>query len=316
MSHANDAHQSGSRRFDVTVVGDSCVDILMYGLPEELPFERELLASDMALRIGGSGAITSHNLAALGTRTGLITALANDEFGNLCRAELHSAGVDLSRCLNRPEARTGVTVHLQHTELRHMFTYAGTIFELGFDDLDLDYLANSRHLHMPSYYLQRALTPHIPELFRRLKSSGLTISLDPNDDPANTWDRCILEALPFVDILLPNERETCLIAGEHDIDMAIACLRKLVPLLIVKRGSRGASAYTRNEEFHAPAKEVLVVDAVGAGDSFNAGYLHEWLLSRDIQKALGFGNACGSASTTMSGGTSAFRGRTSPPQIS
>src|SRR6185503_9906463 len=200
-------------------------------------------------------------------------------------------------------------------ELRHMFTYAGTIFELSFDDLDIDYLASTRHLHMPSYYLQRALTPRIPELFGKLKAAGLTISLDPNDDPANTWDRCILDALPFVDVLIPNEREACLIAAEPRLDDAIAALRKMVPLLIVKRGSKGASAYTRNDDCHVPVEPVRIVDAVGAGDSFNAGFLHAWLHGRNIRDALAFGNVCGSASTTMSGGTSAFREPASLQQI-
>lgn len=299
------------RRFDVTVAGDNCVDILMYGLPEELPCERELLATDMSIRIGGSGAITAHNLAALGSNVGFITALADDEFGKLCHSELHSAGVDLSHRAQRPELRTGVTVHLQHTELRHMFTYAGSIFELRFDDLDIDYLADSRHFHMPSYYLQRAITARIPELFAKLKSAGLTISLDPNDDPANTWDRCILDSLQFVDILIPNEREACLIAAKPDLDCAIETLRKLVPLLVIKRGAKGASAYTPDAELHAPAQPTQIVDAVGAGDSFNAGFLHAWIRGWSVQQALAFGNLAGALSTSMSGGTTAFRDRTS-----
>jgi sugar/nucleoside kinase (ribokinase family) len=303
------------RRFDVTVVGDNCIDLLMYGLAEDLPCERELLASDMAIRIGGSGAITAHNLAALGSKVGFITALAGDQFGGICRAELSAVGVDLSCCAEPAEARTGVTVHLQHTELRHMFTYAGSIFDLCFDDLDLDYLCSSRHLHMPSYYLQRAITSRIPELFASLKAAGLTISLDPNDDPADTWDRCILDALPFVDVLIPNEREACLIAAQPDLHRAIATLREIVPLLVIKRGSKGASAYTRNEEWHATAERVQIVDAVGAGDSFNAGFLHAWLRGSEIKSAVAFGNLCGAASTAMSGGTSAFRNRASMDAI-
>ena len=300
-----------SSRFDVTIAGDSCIDLLMYGIPEQLPCERELLASDMAIRIGGSGAITAHNLAALGNKTGFITASANDEFGGLCRADLHSAGVDLSRVVHRQEARTGVTVHLQHAELRHMFTYAGSIFDLNFDDLDLHYLADSRHFHMPSYYLQRALTSRIPELFEKLKSKNLTISLDPNDDPSHTWDCCILDSLPFVDVLMPNEREACLIAHESDLDRAITVLRKLVPLLVIKRGAMGASAYTPDTETHAPAQPTQIIDAVGAGDSFNAGFLHAWIRDAGIRQALTFGNLAGALSTSKSGGTTAFRDRAS-----
>jgi sugar/nucleoside kinase (ribokinase family) len=294
-----------NRRFDVTLAGDANLDILFYGLPEELPLERELLSSGMAIRIGGSAAITAHNLAALGNSVGLITAAANDDFGALCRAELVRAGVDLSRAVPVAGDQTGVTVHLQHTQQRHMLTYPGATFALAFDDLDLSYLAASRHFHMASYYLQRALTSRIPELFAHLKQSGITISLDPNDDPSHQWDRSILDALRFVDVLMPNEREACLMAGEHDPGRAVGMLRERVPLLVVKRGADGASAYTQTGAWHWPARTVQVVDAIGAGDSFNAGFLHAWL--RGIERALAFANLTGAWSTTACGGASAFR---------
>ena len=296
-----------TRRFDVTLAGDTNLDLLMYGLPEQLPCERELLANDMAIRIGGSGAITAHNLAALGNKVGFITTSPGDEFGKLCQTELQQAGVDLSRCVPVLDTGTGVTVHLQHKELRHMLTYAGATFQLSFDRLDRNYLADSRHFHMSSYYLQRALTTHIPELFSTLKSTGLSISLDPNDDPEQTWDRSILDSLEFVDVLMPNEREACRIAGEEDLERAIRMLRGRVPLLIVKRGARGASAFTRDEEWHEPAEETEVVDAVGAGDSFNAGFLHGFIRRWPVQRALALGNRAGALSTTRSGGTTAFR---------
>jgi sugar/nucleoside kinase (ribokinase family) len=295
------------RRFDVTLAGDTNLDVLLYGLPDDLPAERELLADRFAIRVGGSGAITAHNLAALGNAVGFISAVPGDDFGHLCQSELLRAGVDLSRCLPAHQLQTGVTVHLQHRQLRHMFTYPGATFHLGFDDLDLDYLADARHFHMSSYYLQRALTPRIPELFAHLKRAGLTLSLDPNDDPSNLWDRGILDALRHVDVLMPNEREACMLAGEEDPERAIQTLRELVPLLVVKRGPNGASAFRGDESWHAPVHDVEVVDAVGAGDSFNAGFLHAWMRNWPIGKALAFGNFAGAWSASASGGTSAFR---------
>ena len=296
-----------SRRFDLTLAGDTCLDLVLYGLPDELPAERELLADKIAIRVGGSGAITAHNLAALGNSVGFITPVSGDDFGKLCQSELRSAGVDLSSCIPVRELQTGVTVHLQHSKLRHMFTYAGATFHLAFEDLDLDYLSNARHFHMSSYYLQRALTPRIPELFAKLKQAGLTISLDPKDDPSNLWDRKILEAIRFVDVLMPNEREACMLAGEEDLDSAIAVLRDLVPLLVVKRGADGAFAFRGRESWHASIHDIGVVDAVGAGDSFNAGFLHAWIRGWSIEKALAFGSRTGAWSASASGGTSAFR---------
>jgi len=300
-----------SRRFDVTLVGDTNLDLLMYGLPEVLPCEEELLANEMAIRVGGSAAITAHNLAALGSRVGFVTPLSADEFGQLSRAALQQTGVDLSCCVSLPSARTGVTVHLQHSELRHMFTYAGATLQLTSDHLDLQYLSDSHHFHMSSYYLQRALTPRIPHLFSELKAAGLSISLDPNDDPAHTWDRSILESLQFVDVLMPNEREACLIAAASTPEQAIATLRERVPLLIIKRGDKGASAFTQRNEWHAPARPVKMIDAVGAGDSFNAGFLHAWIRGWSMDRALALGNLAGAMSTSMSGGTAAFCDRKS-----
>jgi bifunctional ADP-heptose synthase (sugar kinase/adenylyltransferase) len=70
-----------SGRFDFTLVGDTNLDILLYGLPESLPAEQELLADAIAIRVGGSGAITSHNLAALGNSVGFVTTVTTDDFG-------------------------------------------------------------------------------------------------------------------------------------------------------------------------------------------------------------------------------------------
>jgi sugar/nucleoside kinase (ribokinase family) len=268
----------------------------------------------MALRLGGSGAITAHNLAALGNSVGFVAAVAADDPGKVCRDELLSVGVDLSRCVERPQSRdvqTGVTVHLQHPVRRHMFTYPGGTRDLAFSDLDLDYLTRGRHFHLASYYLQRALTPDIPKLCARLKQAGLTISLDTNDDPSQEWDRGILDALPYVDVLLPNEREVCLLAGEDDLENAIDRLRKLVSLLVIKRGPLGATAYTAERCWSSPAHTVTVVDAVGAGDSFNAGFLHGWMRGWPIEQALDYGNLTGGWSTTAHGGTAAFREKTS-----
>ncbi len=307
MSQPSSVPPSPLRRFDVTFAGDTCLDMILYGLPDDLPAERELLADQMAIRVGGSSAITAHNLAALGNSVGFITCMPGDDFGHLCRAELQSAGVDLSKCIPAQQLQTGVTVHLQHAPLRHMFTYAGATSHLSFEKLDLAYLADARHFHMSSYYLQRALTPRIPDLFAALKKAGLTISLDPNDDPDNFWDRAILNALPFVDVLMPNEREACRLAGETDIDRAIAFLRELVPLLVIKRGADGSSAYQGSRCFSAAASKVAVVDAIGAGDSFNAGFLHAWLRGWPVPRTLALGNQAAAWSVAASGGTSAFR---------
>jgi sugar/nucleoside kinase (ribokinase family) len=296
-------------RFDVTIAGELNLDLILYGLPEQLPPERELLADRMMLTLGSSSAIVAHNLSALGSRVGFQSRIGDDPLGQIALERLQQGGVDVSCVRRAPGATTtGLTVILHHADWRNILTYSGTIAELSWDDLDLDYLADSRHFHFSSYYLQRALRPRVAELFQRLKSKGLTISLDTNDDPDDRWEKDDLQAiLRHVDAFLPNEREASKAAGTEDLEVAIETLSKLVPLVVVKLGSNGALAQKGSQRFTAPSQQVVPVDTVGAGDSFDAGFLHEYVRGSDLPTCLASGNRAGALSTTRPGGTEAFR---------
>jgi sugar/nucleoside kinase (ribokinase family) len=309
-----------STRFDVTLCGELNLDLILYGLPDELDLEREALCKDLSLTLGSSSAILAHNLARLGTRVGFISRVGNDPLGQVALDWLASAGVDVSRVHRVPHgAATGLTVVLQHPGGRHMLTYPGAMFEMSWEDLDLEYLADARHFHLSSYFLHRGLRPRIPELFRRMKEAGLSTSLDTNDDPEDAWGKDVHETLRYVDIFLPNELEASRIAGVQKpskerifdytdtIDQTLDKLAKLVPLLVVKRGAAGAVARRGAELMTRPAVPVDVVDAVGAGDSFDAGFLHKYLHGADLGACLEFGNRVAALSLTKAGGTSALR---------
>jgi sugar/nucleoside kinase (ribokinase family) len=294
-------------RFDITIAGELNLDLILYGLPEHLPPERELLAGRMMLTLGSSSAIVAHNLAALGSHVGFQSRIGDDPLGQIALERLQQGGVDVSQVRRVPGAiTTGLTVILHHESWRNILTYAGTIAELTWDDLDLTYLADSRHFHLSSYYLQRALLPRIGELFRFLKKKGLTISLDTNDDPDDRWE-ALHEVLEYVDVLLPNEREACKLAGADDLEAAIRKLSALVPLLVVKLGKQGALAQQGKQRLTSPSRKIETVDTVGAGDSFDAGFLHQYVRGGDLQTCLNSGNSAGAFSTTRPGGTEAFR---------
>jgi len=294
-------------RFDITIAGEINLDLILYGLPEQMPTERELLASRFNMTLGSSSAIVAHNLAALGSRVGFITKVGDDALGKMALERLGASGVELSRVVRAGAAASGVTVILPHEQGRHILTYLGTISELRFEDLDLEYLASGRHFHMSSLFLQRALATRVPELFQHMKSAGLTTSLDTNDDPDDRWQGALDATLPYVDILLPNEREAMRIARANDLESAVARLSERVKTVVVKMESQGAMAITGSKRFTAPAANVQVVDPVGAGDSFDAGFLHQFLRGADLKTCLVYGNLCGAFSTTASGGTEAFR---------
>jgi len=292
-------------KFDITIAGEINLDLILYGLPEHMPTERELLASGFAITLGSSSAILAHNLAALGSRVGFVTKIGDDLFGTLAVERLRQRGVDLERVAHGP--KSGVTFILPHGSQRHILTYPGTISELRFEDLDLDYLASARHFHMSSLFLQRDLLPRVSELFRRMKSAGLTTSLDTNDDPDDRWDSVLDEILSHVDILLPNEREAMKISRTDNLEDALSRLARKVKTVVVKTGARGAVAMHDSQRFSAPAIPVTVIDPVGAGDSFDAGFLHQFLRGADLATCLAYANLCGAFSTTACGGTEAYR---------
>ncbi len=246
-------------QFDITIAGEINLDLILYGLPADLPLEQELLADGLELTLGSSSAITAHNLAALGSRVG---------------------------------------------------SYPGCMAEMSLAHLDLEYLKSATHFHLSSYFLHRALVPQIPHLLRELKNSGLRISLDTNDDPHDRWNDGIQDALEHVDVLMPNEREVCKLARTEKVEDAVHKLLERVPLIVLKRGVKGATAFTKTEEVPVSAFPVEVVDPVGAGDSFNAGFLHKYVQGKPLAECLAYGNLAAACSTTKPGGTEAFRDAT------
>ncbi len=293
--------------FDVTIAGELNLDLILYGLPEKLSPERELLASEMSITLGSSSAIVAHNLAALGNRVGFVSCVGDDQFGQTALRRLRLAGVDVSKALKKASAKTGLTVILQRDGWRNILTYPGSMSDLRLEDLDFGYLSSSRHFHLSSFYLQRNLRPRVPELLKRLKGAGLTTSLDCNDDPADLWENDLVQALRHVDVFIPNASEAMRITAQNNLEDAVETLAKLVPVLVVKLGAKGALARRGAEQHSSPALKVDVVDPVGAGDSFDAGFLHQFIRGADLETCLNAGNLAGALSTTRAGGTEAFR---------
>ncbi|MGD0428544.1 MAG: carbohydrate kinase family protein [Candidatus Acidiferrales bacterium] len=295
---------------DVCVVGEINPDLILYGVPAQLKPEEESLVKGFRLTLGSSSAIFAHNLAVLGTSVGMVSKIGADALGKMAFDWLANAGVDLARvrvASNGPA--TGLTVILAQPEHRFILTYPGTMFEFSHADLDLDYIFAARHLHLSSYFLHRALRPRIADLFREAKARGLSTSLDTNDDPEGKWGDDLLDVLPFVDIFFPNEREAKKVAGTEDLQQAVDRLAQLCRFVVVKLGMRGAVARKGSEEWRRTGLRVASMDPVGAGDSFDAGFIHRYLQGGTPQQCLDYADVAGAFSTTCEGGTEAFKDR-------
>jgi sugar/nucleoside kinase (ribokinase family) len=295
------------KRFDITIAGEINLDLILYGLPEDMPVERELLGSGFKATLGGSSSILAHNLAMLGTRVGFISQVGRDEMGEIALSRLAESGVDLSQVMHLDRVDTGVTLLLPHGQRRHILTYLGAMAEMTVTDLNLAYLTSAHHFHLSSLFLQTGLQPGLPGLFDQLKAAGMTISLDTNDDPSDTWGGVLDPLLDRIDVLLPNEDEMMRIAGKSTLEEALDAMAQRVPLIVVKCGSKGAVVQQGNKRHWVSPLSVEAVDTIGAGDSFNAGFLSSYLKGQDPLRAAAMGNAAGALSTLRPGGTESFR---------
>ncbi len=291
---------------DIVVVGELNVDLVLTGLPS-LPAYRELrLAKDMRFTLGSSSAIFACNAARLGAKVGFVGKAGDDEFGDFMLRSLSQSGVDTSQIIRHPGGRTGICVLMSFPEDYSMVSFPGIRETFRLEEVNFDYVKTARHLHMSSFYIQPALRPGCPKLFRWAKEAGMTTSLDPDHDPSGKWNGGMREALTQVDLFFPNEQEALGIAGTRDLEGAIAALTGLAGTTIVKRGAAGVIVASRDGTIAAPGFRINPVDTTGAGDSFNAGFVFQFLKGAPISRCVMWGNACGAMSTQALGGTAGF----------
>jgi sugar/nucleoside kinase (ribokinase family) len=289
------------RRFDLLVVGELNVDLLLYGDVTPVFGQVEKLVDDAALTVGGSSTIFAHGAAKLGLRVAFAGKVGADAFGEFMVGSLREAGIDTTGVISDPSLKTGMTIHLVRGDDRAMLTHPGSISELRAEDVDEDLLHSARHVHAGSYYLQEKLQPGLPALFAAARDAGATTSLDPGWDPAEDWDYGLRDVLRNTDFFLPNEQELLEITGAEDLGGAPDRLPEAATL-VVKRGADGAVAFTGGRRFDCAPRPVEPVDTTGAGDSFDAGFVYGMLQGYGLDRSLRLGCLCGTLSTQGAGG--------------
>jgi sugar/nucleoside kinase (ribokinase family) len=293
------------REFDIITIGDTCVDLIM-DLGQVLPRfgQVEQWVPDYFAEMGGSACIFACQAARLGLRVAVLGRVGDDLFGHLILQRLRECGVDTRYMSVVQGLKTGLGVALcRPGGDRAILTHAGSLNAVYPADVTDAFLASGRHFHYCSYYLQTNLLPAIPEIVRRARALGLTISLDTNWDPDGRWDGGLRAILPHVDLFFPNEQEAIAIAQAADLAEAVATLTALGPVVVVKRGENGALLADGQARHQVPvAVNPDPVDTIGAGDSFDAGFLAGWLRGLPLLECTVIANLCGHASTTARGG--------------
>lgn len=292
------------KKFDVLAIGELNVDMVMSGLKSLPMIGREIIAKDCSIVMGSSTAICACGISKLGLKTGFVGKLGKDNFGETVLKCLKDYGVSLEHIQMDENIKTGITVSLSTNKDRALVTYLGSIDTLSLEDIDLDLLRETRHIHIGSYFLQNRLKQGIPELFAYAKGLGMTTSLDSGWDDTQNWDFGITNALKHTDIFFPNEAEAMHITNRSSAEEALDVLSEYCRMVVVKCGPKGAFTKKGGVVVKRPAFDVKPVDTTGAGDSFNAGFIYAYLKEKEVDKCLDYGNACGSISVTRIGGAS------------
>ncbi len=287
------------RKFDVIVVGELNIDLIfnqIEGFPE---VGKEILADRMTLTLGSSSAICASNLSPLGLKVAFIGKLGNDVFGHFIIDKLKEKGVDTSLIIIEEGCQTGATMALSYNEDRAMVTHQGAMSQLGINDIADSWLKLAKHLHFSFYFFQSGFKNSLDALFAKEKHLGLSTSLDVQWDPVEKWDLDLEKVLPLVDVFIPNKTELQKLTGNPNLNTAVESIQDLSKYTVVKCGNKGSVlCYDDKKIKKEPFLNAQVVDTIGAGDSFNAGYISKFIKGEPPEKCQEFENLMGAVSTT------------------
>ncbi len=290
---------------DILVIGDLNADLILRGNAIPKFGQAETLVDEADLTLGSSGAIFACGAARLGLRVAYSGVAGDDVFGKFVLNALQNRNVDTSGVQIDAELQTGLSVILVQENDRAILTHPGAINAQRAEGVNRALLRRARHLHIASYFLQQNLQAGLPNLLIEAHQLGCTISLDTNWDPAETWNSGLSSVLPLIDIFLPNEQEALAISGQKTLDEALAFLAWEIPVVVVKQGAMGAVVRREDTVIRQSPPPVAVADAIGAGDSFDAGFIYGYLNNFSLAESLRWGLACGALSTRVAGGTTA-----------
>lgn len=294
-------------KFDVLVAGELNIDLILDKLDQFPVIGKEIMAAEMIYTLGSSSAIFASNLSTMGISVTYCGCIGSDNFGDKILDDLNSKKVNTQNIVRSKTSGTGITVVFNFDQDRAMITYPGAMNELTASAITNDMLSQSQHLHVSSVFLQPSLKPGLVDLFKRAKHLGMTTSLDPQWDPKEEWDCDWDNLLPLVDVFLPNIEELKNITQKKSEADAIDLIKNSANIIVIKKGTEGVTIISRDDFFYQPAFiNNDFADAIGAGDSFDAGFISWFLQKKSLKECAKHGAVCGAINTTQKGGTTAF----------
>jgi sugar/nucleoside kinase (ribokinase family) len=286
---------------DLVIFGEFFSDMIFYGLSDRPRLGEELKTNSFLVAPGGGLSITAMAASKLGTSTGIVTRVGVDADMLPTWAEIVREKLDITACEYRKDLPTALTVSIAYKKDRMMVTHEPInkrLEELLEQQAVQRKLERSRHVHIACALRRPA--KWIPTL-KRLREQGLTISADFGWNP-DISVRELMSIVKFCDFIFPNEHEAKAVTGTTNALRAAEKLQDWVRIPVIKLGAKGALLMADGRVYRQTAMQLPVVDATGAGDAFNGGFLHEFLRGGGWDDCLRAGNLCGSLAASQPGG--------------
>ncbi|MDD2485938.1 MAG: sugar kinase [bacterium] len=295
---------------EVTTLGILVADVVAKPV-EELPDKGKLaLVSQMELHSGGCAANTGIALAKIGLKTGIIGKVGDDGFGDFMVNACNHYGLDTRGIVRSREMSTSATmVMVDSSGERTFLHHTGANGDFEESDINYTVVAQSQLIHIAGHFLMPKFDGRqAAEALKRIRKMGIKTSLDTAWDATGRWMFLLKPCLQHLDIFLPSLDEAQQISGlKEPRDIARFFMDCGIELIAIKMGSKGSYATDGENELIMPPFMVEAVDAVGAGDSFVAGFLTGIMRGWDLEKTLKFANATGALCVTAIGATTGIR---------
>jgi sugar/nucleoside kinase (ribokinase family) len=279
---------------EILVIGAYFVDLIFHGLPEPVRPGREVFAEGFTMVPGGAYtlAMAAHRL---GHDVVWATDFGHDPFSTHVLEAARAEGLDESAFRHHPTPLRRLTVVLSTPGDRAMISFQ--------DPSGSQPVLSLLRQHRPRVFMVPQLrydtdTVHALTLARHL---GTTVVMDCQDVPVDLHTPGVRAALASTDIFAPNAEEALRLTRAPTIDDAISRLSELVPTVVIKLGSAGATARHAGERYDVAAPPIPALDTTGAGDCFNVGFVHGLLEGWPRAKCLAAAVACGTAAITGPG---------------
>lgn len=295
---------------DITCLGILVADLV--GKPVDKYPERGklVLVDQLELHSGGCAANTGVALAKIGIDTALIGKVGCDGLGDFMVSALERNGVSAEGIVRDTKVGTSGTMVVVHSDgERDFIHYLGANATLVEDDINWDLIKGSKILHIAGSFLMPAFDGQpTANVLKKAQEMGIITSLDTCWDSKGQWMKVLEPCLQYMDYAVPSIEEARMVTGQHDpADVAKVFMDYGVKVVGLKMGEKGSYIRTADTEITIPRFTVNAIDALGAGDSFAAGFLTGILKGWDLEKTGRFANAVGACCVKALGATTGIK---------